>query len=134
MFTVHLHEAPALYKKNYVSERRHFYKSTAKQSHSCMSDDESKLTLLNWMSINCRSAPSYGNSVVGWDVSYGAEFVPVPDSILIIQTATKMTPSDEPLKGISQFVGASIGTWNLKISVKDTLSDGHRHNSPPPRA
>ncbi|KAL6208643.1 hypothetical protein ACLB2K_019590 [Fragaria x ananassa] len=35
---------------------------------------------------------------------------------------------------IPKFVGASMGTSNLKIPTKDTSSGGHSHNSPPSRA
>lgn len=54
--------------------------------------------------------------VVGWDVSYGTEFVPDTENgyIIIIQKATKMSPTDEPVVQNSFKVG-ELGKILLKI-------------------
>ncbi|CAN6584368.1 unnamed protein product [Malus baccata var. baccata] len=54
--------------------------------------------------------------VVGWEVSYGAEFVPEAENgyTIIIQKATKMSPTDEPVVSNSFKVG-ELGKILLKI-------------------
>ncbi|CAN6720301.1 unnamed protein product [Malus baccata var. baccata] len=54
--------------------------------------------------------------VVGWEVSYGAEFVPEAKNgyTIIIQKATKMSPTDEPVVSNSFKVG-ELGKILLKI-------------------
>lgn len=54
--------------------------------------------------------------VVGWDVSYGAEFVPSAEDqyTIIIQKTRKITPADEPVIANSFKIGDS-GTVVLTI-------------------
>ncbi|KAM1092682.1 hypothetical protein TB2_019577 [Malus domestica] len=54
--------------------------------------------------------------VVGWEVSYGAEFVPNAENgyTIIVQKATKMSPTDEPVVSNS-FKVTELGKILLKI-------------------
>lgn len=64
--------------------------------------------------------------VVGWEVSYGAEYVPTDEShyTIIIQKAKKMTPNDEPVISHSfkiNELGKILLTIDNPTSKKKTL-------------
>lgn len=64
--------------------------------------------------------------VVGWEVSYGAEFVPNNEDLytIIIQKAKKMTQSDEPVISHSfkiSEIGRILLTIDNSTSKKKTL-------------
>lgn len=54
--------------------------------------------------------------MVGWEVSYGAEFVPNAENgyTIIVQKSTKMSPTDEPVVSNS-FKVTELGKILLKI-------------------
>lgn len=80
-----------------------------------------RTTLLDCSPVSfglCQATIHWDLSVVGWDVTYGADFEPTDGYSTIIEKGRKITTADEPI----HTVFPSPGAGKVRISIDNSAS------------